>query len=72
MTFDYSDRRFKTISNTPNGETNSETLFHYRQEGDIVWATYKGGTIIFGILLARTDEQGRLDMRYQQLNSDDQ
>lgn len=68
MSFDYDGRSFRTVSNTEGGETNAETVFHYRQEGDIVWATYKGGEVIFGTLLAKADEEGRLDMRYRQLS----
>jgi len=68
MQFDYHNRYFKAVSNTMNGETSEETSFHYYQQGDIVWATYQGGDILFGTLLARMDKDGSLDMRYQQLN----
>ncbi len=68
MNFNYDQRRFRTVSNTAGGETGAETVFHYRQEGDVVWATYEGGEVAFGTLLAKADEEGRLDMRYQQLN----
>lgn len=64
----YDDRYFAPVTTTPNGEVGSATLFHYHQQGIIVWATYKGGNILFGTLLALADEDGRLDMRYQQVN----
>lgn len=68
MTFNYQDKFFRPVSNSENGETNSGTVFHYRQQGNIVWATYQGGEVQFGTLLAKVDEDGRLDMRYQQVN----
>ena len=68
MKHNYDQRFFRTVSNAPGGETGAETVFHYRQEGEVVWGTYEGGEVVFGTLLAKADEEGRLDMRYQQLN----
>jgi hypothetical protein len=34
-----------------------------------VWATYHGGGIAFGMLIAKADAAGGLDMRYQHLNA---
>jgi hypothetical protein len=47
-----------------------DTLFHYRQQGHAVWATYAGGAVQFGTLIATADDRGRLDMRYQQVATD--
>ena len=68
MQFNYDNRFFRGVSNTSNGEVSSETLFHYRQKKDVVWATYGGGDVVFGTLIARVEENGCLDMRYLQLN----
>ena len=65
----YDNRRFVTVSKSDNGEVGSATVFHYRHEGDVVWATYRGGSIVFGSLIAKVDEGDGLDMRYQHLNS---
>jgi len=65
----YDNRRFVSVNNSGNGEVTSETIFHYHQEGDLVWATYLGGAIVFGSLIAKVDEQDRLEMCYQHLNS---
>jgi len=65
----YHNKKFKTISNVENGETSSETIFHYEQTGNIVTAKYSGGKIISGNLIAIVDENGCLNMRYQQVNS---
>lgn len=67
---DYNDKRFRSVESTENGEVSGDTIFHYWQEGNVVWATYKGGNITFGNLIASVDRQGNLDMRYQHLSTD--
>ncbi|ACM20410.1 hypothetical protein Geob_2055 [Geotalea daltonii FRC-32] len=67
-TINYDNRYFKSISNSTNGDAGDETVFHYRQEGDLVWATYRGGQVRFGTLVAKIGCDGALDMRYQHLN----
>jgi hypothetical protein len=52
----YDNRFFASVQNSASGEVSSETVFHYHQRGDLVWAKYKGGEIVFGSL------------RYQHLN----
>ncbi len=65
----YDNRRFTSIANTADGEVNAETIFHYHQQGQLVWAEYRGGAIVFGTLIAKVDEIGCLEMRYQHLNT---
>jgi hypothetical protein len=65
--FDFDGRRFRTVSNTQAGDSGSETVFHYRQKGAVVWATYRGGDVAFGTLLARA-AGCRLEMVYQHLD----
>lgn len=36
---------FQAIQNTKNGDVGSDTLFHYHQNGEIIWAEYAGGQI---------------------------
>lgn len=67
MTIDYHDRIFRASGATPGGDVDGETTFHYRQSGDVVWATYEGGGVRFGTLVARVSPDGALDMRYQQV-----
>ena len=61
--FNYNNRFFAGVSNSETGEVSSDTIFHYRQQGDVVWATYEGGSIRFGTLVATVDADGCLDMR---------
>jgi hypothetical protein len=64
----YDNRYFVPKVNSANGEVNAGTLFHYRQRERVVWATYEGGDVQFGTLVARVSEDGSLDMRYSHVN----
>ena len=64
----YHNKQFRSISNSENGEVDGKTIFHYMQDGDIVCATYQGGGIRLGSLIAKVGSDGKLDMRYQHIN----
>ena len=68
----YNNKSFKPISNSENGETSDETVFHYQQVGNILTAAYAGGKIKQGHLIGLVDEQGNIDMRYHQVNDKDE
>ncbi|NJM41183.1 MAG: n-acetylglutamate synthase [Anaerolineae bacterium] len=68
MAINYEDKQFRSVANTKNGEVSGDTVFHYRQQGNIVWATYSGGSIRWGTLIATVAEGGDLNMRYQHIN----
>lgn len=68
MTISYDTKRFASVANSENGEVSGETIFHYHQSGNIVWADYAGGEIVRGMLIATVSEGGVLDMRYQHVN----
>jgi hypothetical protein len=64
----YNDKIFRPISNTDNGETSSETVFRYKQVGNILTSEYSGGKIKYGRLIGLVDPEGNIDMRYHQVN----
>jgi hypothetical protein len=64
----YNNKLFKVVSNTDNGEVSVQTFFRYIQIGDIVTSTYKGGKIKEGHLIGVVNESGIIDMRYHQVN----
>ncbi len=66
----YHNKKFRPLSNTENGETSEETLFIYQQEGNILTSTYSGGKIVSGHLIGLVDDEGCIDMRYHQVNTD--
>lgn len=68
MDYNLDGKVFRAVSNAPNGEVGSETRFHYRQNGRIVTATYHGGEIVSGHLIATVRDSGQLDMRYHHVN----
>ncbi|QJW89661.1 n-acetylglutamate synthase [Spirosoma taeanense] len=65
----YDGKTFRSVTNTANGEVNEETLFHYRQQGQIVWAEYAGGAIVKGFIIATVQADNSLDMRYEHVNA---
>ena len=69
MIMNYHNKKFRPVSNTPNGETSEETIFHYKQEGNILTCTYSGGQIKSGQLIGLVDPEGNIDMRYHQINT---
>jgi hypothetical protein len=64
---DYHGRRFRLVGSSP-GDVDDATLFDYEQHDDIVTATYAGGAIVRGSLIALVAADGSLDMRYHHVN----
>ncbi|WP_293789375.1 n-acetylglutamate synthase [uncultured Pedobacter sp.] len=64
----YNNKIFKPVQNTENGETSNDTIFRYKQNGNILTAEYEGGKIIYGQLIGLVDHEGKIDMRYHQVN----
>lgn len=64
----YNNKKFRPIVNSNNGETSKETVFVYKQEGNILTSTYKGGQIELGHLIGLVDGKGNIEMRYHQIN----
>ena len=65
----YHNKTFRPVQTSQTSEVNDETVFLYEQEGHIVSATYSGGAILFGHLIALVDDDGVLNMRYHHINS---
>ncbi|MGI9545033.1 MAG: n-acetylglutamate synthase [Cyclobacteriaceae bacterium] len=58
------------MSNSKNGEVSIETVFHYRQEGELVSATYKGGSVMSGSIVGLWRESEQLDLLYHCLTNE--
>lgn len=65
----YDNKKFRPVTNTDNGEVDSDTLFVYHQEGNILTCTYQGNQILAGHLLGTVDADGRIDMCYHHINT---
>ncbi len=72
MKYNLEGKIFRSVTNTENGEVGADTLFYYRQNGNVVSAQYYGGSIVSGQLLAQVLENGQPDMRYHHLNDNAQ
>jgi len=68
----YNNKSFRPISNSENGETSNETVFHYKQTGNILSSEYSGGKIKYGHLIGLVDANGTIEMRYHQVNDKDE
>jgi hypothetical protein len=69
--FDFNNKKFALIQNSENGQVNTETIFEYKQNGNLVTADYFGGTIKYGKIIA--DLQGdKLSMLYQCITTENE
>jgi len=64
----YNERKFKPLSVSENGEVSEDTIFHYRQTGNILTCEYQGKNIAKGQLIGLVDEKGNIKMSYHQIN----
>lgn len=68
----YNNKKFRPLQRTENSVTSEETIFHYRQEGNILTAEYSGSRIVKGHLIGLVDEKGHIEMRYHQVNANNE
>src|SRR5690606_19211216 len=66
----YNNKFFKAVRTSLNGETSADTVFHYKQSGNILTAEYSGGKIAAGHLIGLVNGQGHIDMHYHQINDE--
>ncbi|GAA4893292.1 hypothetical protein GCM10023311_17240 [Flaviramulus aquimarinus] len=69
--FNFNNKTFSLIENTENGKVNSETVFKYKQKGNIVTADYFGGTIKYGKIIAHL-KNDKLNMLYQCITTENE
>jgi RimJ/RimL family protein N-acetyltransferase len=58
------NKTFRLQHNTANGTASSDTIFHYKQNGDQITAEFYGGDVLHGNLIARL-QGNQLEMLYQ-------
>jgi hypothetical protein len=68
MKYNLDGKKFKSISNTENGEVSAETIFHYHQNNEIITADYSGGSIRKGHLIGKQLMSGQLEFVYHHIN----
>jgi hypothetical protein len=63
------DRKFVTTGN-PHGVSGADTVFHYRVDGPIITATYQGGRIRAGHVIARATGPDTIETLYHSITTD--
>ena len=63
-TIDFNNKSFALISNSEEGKVTDETIFEYKQNGNLVTADYQGGSILYGKIIAVL-KGNYLNMLYQ-------
>jgi hypothetical protein len=69
--FNFNNKKFRLIENSENGKVNADTIFEYKQDGNLVTADYYGGTIRYGKIIAVLQED-KLNMLYQCMTTDNE
>lgn len=69
--FNFDNKRFALIQKSESGRVNSETVFEYKQQDNLVTADYYSGTIKYGKIIAELRDN-ELNMLYQCLTTDHQ
>lgn len=64
----FDNKIFSLVQNSDKGQVDSETIFEYKQDGDLVTADYFGGAIKYGKIIAQL-EGDKLNMLYQCLTT---
>lgn len=65
----YHNKKFRSIKNSENGEITEETIFEYKQNGNILTSEYQGDQIVKGHLIGLVDRSGNIEMCYHQVNT---
>ena len=65
----FNNKKFVLLENSNTGKVNSDTIFEYKQDGNMVTADYHGGTIKYGKIIAHVMNE-KLIMLYQCITVD--
>ncbi|WP_203257724.1 hypothetical protein [Hyunsoonleella ulvae] len=69
--FNFNNKIFSLIDNSENGQVNSETLFKYKQDGNLITADYSGGSVIYGKIVGKLNKD-KIEMLYQCLTLEEE
>ncbi len=67
----FNNRQFSLVENSEKGTVNSDTIFEYKQDKELVTANYYGGSVKYGKIIAILNGD-TLDMRYQCVTSENE
>lgn len=67
----FDNKKFAVLRNSENGKVNKDTIFEFKQNGNLVTADYHGGSIIYGKIIAVLQGE-ELNMLYECITADNQ
>ncbi|MFC6769321.1 hypothetical protein [Natrinema soli] len=67
----FDGRTLAGVANDEDGEVGADTVFHFEQAGERIYANYSGGDIVDGHLVGTFDGE-QWDIRYTQINTDNE
>lgn len=67
--YDLDGVTMNVVKTDANGVVNNETIFQFRQSGNVVTASYRGGGIVEGRLVGHANAE-QFAFRYAQIDSD--
>jgi len=65
----YNNKKFSPVVTSKNAQTTTDTVFEYKQEGFMLSCEYHGKNILKGQLLGLVEKNGKIVMRYQQIDA---
>ena len=72
MEYNFNNKKLRiTLIEGPDTEVNEETIFHFHQENNLIWAEYSGGKVKLGRLIGIVDGEN-LKHSYVQINLNDE
>jgi hypothetical protein len=69
--YNFNNKTFSLVTNSEKGTVDSNTIFEYKQNGNLVTADYFGGTILYGKIIAKLKDD-QLEMLYQCITRDNE
>ena len=67
--FSFDGKRMNATVTAPNGAINENTIFHFKQKGDLITAKYAGGKVTAGFLIGKISS-GKFEFQYTQMHED--
>jgi len=64
MNYTLDQKQFKLLHNSNNGEVSEDTIFNFSQKDHLITASYSGGSIIYGNIVATPLSANQLKLFY--------
>ena len=68
LKFNLNNKSFIALENSSSGEVGEGTIFTYHQDKNLIWAEYKGGSILKGLLSGIYISKDKIKFNYHHVN----